>query len=238
MTTVRLDDNKGGSISTGSPELDRTIGGGVPYRSLMLIEGPSASGKSTLAQQFIWGALNAGENAGLYITEQTAQNLLRQMSSLGQDVRDYFLLHHLEIIPISDSARSVNPSALFVDLADHITASKSWRVVVIDSLSTFDPEAGVELAQFFQRCKTFCDSGKVVICTVQPDAFDPSIMTRLRAVCDAHLSLKVAKSGSQLVKTMEVAKIRGAELATGNISGFGIEPGVGIRIVPISRAKA
>jgi archaellum biogenesis ATPase FlaH len=37
---------------------------------------------------------------------------------------------------------------------------------------------------------------------------------------------------------MEVAKIRGAELATGNISGFAIEPGVGIRMVPISRARA
>lgn len=238
MTTVRHDDNKIGVISTGSPELDRTIGGGVPYRSLMLIEGPSASGKSTLAQQFIWGALNAGEDAGLYITEQTAQNLLRQMSSLGQDVKDYFLLHHLEIYPISDSDRKVDPRTLFVDLANHITASKSWRVVVIDSLSTFDPSAGSELAQFFNKCKTFCDSGKVVIFTVQPDAFDPSIMTRLRAVCDAHVRLKVEKSGSQLVKTIEVAKIRGAELATGNISGFGIEPGVGIRIVPISRAKA
>ena len=238
MTTVRHDDNKGGVISTGSPELDRTIGGGVPYRSLMLIEGPSASGKSTLAQQFIWGALNAGEDAGLYITEQTAQNFLRQMSSLGQDVKDYFLLHHLEIYPISDSDRKVDPRTLFVDLADHITASKSRRVVVIDSLSTFDPAAGVELSQFFNRCKTFCDSGKVVIFTVQPDAFDPSVMTRLRAVCDAHVRLNVSKSGSQLVKTIEVAKIRGAELATGNISGFGIEPGVGIRIVPISRAKA
>ena len=238
MTTVQHTDKNSGKISTGSPELDRTIGGGVPYRSLMLIEGPSASGKSTLAQQFIWGALNAGEDAGLYITEQTAQNFLRQMSSLGQDVKDYFLLHHLEIYPISDSDRKVDPRTLFVDLANHITASKSWRVVVIDSLSTFDPSAGSELAQFFSKCKTFCDSGKVVIFTVQPDAFDPSVMTRLRAVCDAHVRLNVTRSGSQLVKTIEVAKIRGAELATGNISGFGIEPGVGIRIIPISRAKA
>ncbi len=27
-----------GHISTGSPDLDRSIGGGIPYRTLMLIE--------------------------------------------------------------------------------------------------------------------------------------------------------------------------------------------------------
>jgi flagellar protein FlaH len=37
---------------------------------------------------------------------------------------------------------------------------------------------------------------------------------------------------------MEVAKIRGAEMTTGNITGFDVEPGLGIRIVPITRARA
>ena len=45
-------------------------------------------------------------------------------------------------------------------------------------------------------------------------------------------------SGTNLVKTMEVAKIRGADMRTGNILGFEVEPGMGIRIVPVSRAKA
>lgn len=231
-------ENQRGVISTGSAEIDRSIGGGIPYRSLMLIEGPSAAGKSTLAQQFIWGALTAGEDAGVYITEQTTQNFLRQMSSLGQDVKDYFLLRHLEIFPISGSSRPPDAAKWFGQFADHIAASKSLRIVVIDSLSTFVAEAGSELTQFFGRCKAVCDSGKVIICTVHPDAFDPGIMTRLRALCDAHLRLKVESSGAQLIKTMEVAKIRGAELATGNISGFAVEPGVGIRMVPISRARA
>ncbi|HEU0020083.1 MAG TPA: ATPase domain-containing protein [Dehalococcoidia bacterium] len=238
MTTKLSGERQSRVISTGSPEIDRSIGGGIPYRSLMLIEGPSASGKSTLAQQFIWGALTAGDNAGAYITEQTTQSFLRQMSSLGQDVKDYFLLHHLEIFPISGSSKPLDPGKWFADLADHIAASEHLRIVVIDSLSTFVAEAGSELVQFFSRCKGVCDSGKVIICTVHPDAFDAGIMTRLRALCDAHLRLKVESSGAQLIKTIEVAKIRGAELATGNISGFAIEPGVGIRMLPISRARA
>ena len=68
-----------GLICTGNIELDKSIGGGIPYRTLMLLEGQSASGKSTLSQQFIWGALTSGGKAALYTTEQTVQSFLRQM---------------------------------------------------------------------------------------------------------------------------------------------------------------
>jgi flagellar protein FlaH len=37
---------------------------------------------------------------------------------------------------------------------------------------------------------------------------------------------------------MEVAKIRGADMKTGNILGFEIEPNRGLRIIPISVARA
>ena len=91
----------GGYVSTGTETIDRTLGGGIPYRTLMLIEGQAAAGKSTLAQQLLWGALESGEDAAVYTTEQTVQNFLRQMDSLGLDVKDSFLLDHLRIYPIS-----------------------------------------------------------------------------------------------------------------------------------------
>ena len=37
---------------------------------------------------------------------------------------------------------------------------------------------------------------------------------------------------------MEIAKIKGAELSTGSIISFAIEPGIGMRIIPISKARA
>ena len=40
------------------------------------------------------------------------------------------------------------------------------------------------------------------------------------------------------MKVLEVAKIRNAEKTTGNIVTFDIEPGMGINIIPISKAKA
>ena len=95
-----------------------------------------------------------------------------------------------------------------------------------------------QIHDFFNRCKSLCDDGQVVICTVHDNAFDSDILTRVRSVCDAYLRLKVRNTGSQLIKTIEVAKIRGADSDTGNISAFEIEPRMGIRMIPIFRARA
>jgi archaellum biogenesis ATPase FlaH len=37
---------------------------------------------------------------------------------------------------------------------------------------------------------------------------------------------------------MEIAKVRGAELSTGSIISYSIEPGIGMRIIPVSKARA
>ena len=237
--STELEDRQFEVISAGAEDVDRTLGGGIPYRTLMLIEGQSASGKSTLAQQLVWGALGSGEKAAVYTTEQTVHSFLRQTTSLGLDVRDYFLMGLLHIYPISIAPDAVAPEVLFEELRRHIMNQKDCRVILVDALSTFVSSTGGDQIQgFFNGCKSLCDEGKVVICTVHTDAFDPSILTRVRSICDAHLRLEVGKVGGRLQKTIEVAKIRGADSSTGNISGFEIDPGLGIRIVPISIARA
>jgi flagellar protein FlaH len=44
--------------------------------------------------------------------------------------------------------------------------------------------------------------------------------------------------GERLIKILEVAKVRNADQATGNIISFDVEPGMGMKIIPISKAKA
>ena len=66
-------------ISTGSLEIDRKMGGGIPFGSLMLVEGGASSGKSLLVKQLLWSALETGETVSLYVTEQTVQSLLNKL---------------------------------------------------------------------------------------------------------------------------------------------------------------
>ena len=227
------------AITTGTIELDRRLGGGIPYNTVMLIEGQDAACKSTFAQQFIWGTLNSGQKAVIYTTEQNVHSFLRQMESLGQDLTDYFLLNEIQVYTISTSGSSTDPNEVLAILTKHIAAQIEPRMIVIDSLTTFVSRAGGDQIQnFFSELKRLCMRGQVIACTVHENAFDEEYVLRVRSICDAYLRLQVSASGTSLIKTLEVAKIRGAELRTGNITGFEVEPGLGIRIIPVSRAKA
>ena len=234
VTQSRVD-----AITTGTIELDRRLGGGIPYKTVMLIEGQDASGKSTFAQQFIWGTLNSGQKACIYTTEQNVHSFLRQMESLGQDLTDYFLLNEIQVFPISASGDMSDPDAILDTLTRHIDAQVEPRMIVIDSITTFVSRAGGDQIQnFFSELKRICMRGQVIACTVHENAFDEEYVLRVRSICDAYLRLRVSASGTNLIKTLEVAKIRGAELRTGNITGFEVDPGLGIRIIPVSRAQA
>ena len=227
------------AVSTGSTEIDRRLGGGIPFRTLMLVEGQPAAGKSTLSQQLLWGALKSGECATIYATEQTVQSFIRQMDSLGLSVTDFFLLDQLRIYPVAISDEDNESSLAFEELATHIENEEKSNVIVVDALTTMVAQSkGAQIRDFFLRCKSLCDAGKVIICTVHSGAFDEDVLTRVRSICDAYLQLEVEASGTQLVKTIKVAKIRGAEEATGGIIGFEVDPGLGIRIIPISTARA
>lgn len=225
-------------ISSGSGELDKKMGGGVPLSSLTLIEGTSGAGKSTLTQHLMWGAVTMGGTAAVYTTENTVKSLLRQMESLGMDVSDYFLLDALRVYPLEAKAKD-DPEVAYQGLSNHIQALNKHDVIVLDSLSTFLTKSTAEqILTFFSRCKDMCDEGKTIICTAHSHAFDEMILTRVRSVCDAHLKLLVEPGASELVKTMEIAKVKGAELSTGSIISYSIEPGIGMRIIPVSKARA
>ena len=91
---------------------------------------------------------------------------------------------------------------------------------------------------FFAACKRLCDDGRTIIAVVHSYAFEDKMLIRIRSLCDAHLVLKVEQVGERLVKIMEVAKVRNADQSTGNIISFDVEPGMGMKIIPISKAKA
>jgi flagellar protein FlaH len=69
-------------------------------------------------------------------------------------------------------------------------------------------------------------------------AFSETMFIRIRSISDAYIRLRVREVAGQLLKEMEVVKIRGAEQSTGNVIAFDVEPSLGMRIIPMTRAKA
>src|SRR5512147_1026325 len=113
MIPKKLEDASKNVISTGHPEIDKKLGGGIPIGSLILIEGQSDAGKSVLCQQMLWGSLASGHGVLLFTTENTVKSLVSQMDSLGQHVLDYLLLGRLKIFCMKQSVVKAYPIATF-----------------------------------------------------------------------------------------------------------------------------
>ena len=225
-------------VTTGNSEIDKKIGGGLPLSSLTIVEGQSDAGKSVLVQQFTWGTLHSGLRIDMYTTENTTPSLFRQMHSLALDIDDFFIVGRINVYPVPNSFTEEQSRRIFKMLLDHIAQSKA-DVVVVDSLTAFVTHASeAETLDFFSHAKELCDGGRSLILTMHSYASTEQLLTRLRSMCDAHLRLRVEEVGTQLVKVLEVSKVRGAAKSTGNIVSFDVEPGLGMKIIPVTKAKA
>jgi circadian clock protein KaiC len=77
-------------VSTGVPRLDAMLGGGGFFRgSTILVSGTAGTGKSTLAAQFCDATCARGERAIYFAFEESEAEIVRNMSSVGIDLRQW-----------------------------------------------------------------------------------------------------------------------------------------------------
>ena len=111
-------------------------------------------------------------------------------------------------------------------------------LIVVDAITNLASYSGERASlSFFSACKRMCATGKTIIVVAHSATFDERMSVRLRALCDGYLALRVENVGEKLMNSLEVRKILNAERATGNVIFFEVEPGMGIRVNPFSRAK-
>ena len=227
-------------IKTGVREVDEKLGGGIPVGSLALIEGQSDAGKSVLCQHLTFGALNTSQlSVAYYTTENTVKSLVAQMDSLALPTLDHFLTDRLRIYPLIVSSDVNDAQTRFNILGDHFkNLPRHFKLVLVDSITLLVAHGeAVDNIDFFSTCKNICDSGRSVFLVAHSYAFDEEVLARSRSLCDAHLKLRLEQVGDRLVKLMEVLKVSGAERATGDVVSFEVEPKVGMRIIPLNKAK-
>lgn len=228
------------AVTVGAEELDKKLGGGIPSGSLTLVEGQSDAGKSVLVQHFAFGSLLSGMNVAYYTTENTVKSLVAQMSSLGMNVLDYFLADRLRIYPLNFSSKLDEPAQVSSSLLGHVSSlPPQFPTVIVDAITNLVSHSDESrIIDLFSVSKLLCEQGRTLFLVVHSSAFSESMLIRVRSLCDAHFRLRMEEVGERLVKVIEVAKVRSAERSTGNVISFDVEPGLGIHIIPISKAKA
>ena len=230
-------------LKTYNPELDRKLGGGLRLPTLTLIEGPNDSGKSVLAYQFCYGALQCGYNVCFITTEQTLRGLINTMESLSYDVRKYFLSGKLRIYELHVNDFKWNPKItknLLNVLINFMKYSLSkFKIFIIDSLTHLLTYAETtSVLNFFTNMLNLVDSGISIIISLHDYALNQDLMIRVRSICDTHIVLNVRELSGKVVRFMKILKAKGIEKTSDFIICFEVSPTFGLRILPYTQAKA
>ncbi len=236
-----------GYVTTTKQELDTALGGGIPVPSVALIEGNNNSGKTVLSQQFLYGALSQGYGVTVITTENTPRGYLAQMDLLHADVRQPFIRGTLRIVPIHVKNivwTEYRLSRLLSTLTGFIANEKS-RVIIIDSLTYLCAEASLDdILTFFSRVRklaepNYYEMSKAFICTIHGDFHgnnSEQLLIRIRSLCDVHIELNKEVAQGQVVRSIEVPKLKGSKLMANKVTRFEVHPAFGIRVVSTSEA--
>jgi circadian clock protein KaiC len=73
-------------VSTGMPELDEMLGGGVFRGTTVMVSGSAGTGKTTIAAAMVDAACARGERALFVSFEESPDQLVRNMASVGIDL--------------------------------------------------------------------------------------------------------------------------------------------------------
>lgn len=120
--------------SSGIPELDALLGGGIDSGSSTLLMGPSGTGKSLIAILFAVQALRRGERAALFIFDEELGLLLDRMLNIGIDLLALQATGNLLIEQVD--AAELSPGE-FAHRVRHVVDDMQIKTVVIDSITGY-----------------------------------------------------------------------------------------------------
>ncbi len=226
-------------ITLGVMDIDKRLGGGLPADSLTLVDGDPDAGKSIMVQQFIFGALKEGFKTSLFLSESSSRGFLDQMDSLGMSSTDYYLIGRLSVYQKNLRVEREKADRILQKLLRHIEDSDKRDLFIMDSLTPllfqFDERY---VLSFLANCKDLTELGRTIIVTLHSYAISETLRFRAGSIVDAHLRLRIEDLGQRLVRTLEVTKVRGAAKTADNAVSFTVQPGMGLKSVPISKTRA
>ena len=202
-------------LSVGIAELDRMMGGGVLEGDSLLVAGPSGTGKSALATQFIAEGLRRGETAIMAIFEERPEGYAQRADGFGLNLTISEEKGKLEILYLRPLDLSVDET--MQEILDAIKRLGAKRLV-IDSLVGFEmalaPGFRADFREsLYRMIGALTGAGVTVLSTVEvEDTFIEMSFSHytISFLTDDIIRLRYVEIDGQLRKVMVVIKMRGA----------------------------
>jgi circadian clock protein KaiC len=202
--------------STGIPELDAMLGGGIPAGDSVLVTGPTGTGKTILATQFAAEGVRHGECAVIAVFEEHPDAYVERARSLGFDMRDMIAAGKLDVMYLRPLDLSVDET--LQEIRARVARLGASRVV-IDSLSGFEaalaPTFRQDFRESFHRMMVSLTTLGITILSVV-EIWEASDYLRfspynISFLTDDILAMRYVELEGELRKVIAVIKMRGSD---------------------------
>ncbi len=212
LSSLRLDHKASNQrISSGIPRLDAMLGGKGFFRGTsVLVSGCAGTGKSSIAAHFVQAACQRGERALFFASEQSKDEIIRNMRSIGID---------LELWVKRGLLRFHTSRAGFCGLERHLvtmyeeTTAFVPKVVVVDPITNYGSignydEVKSMLTRLIDLFKSRDITAMFTSLTAASHELEDSVVG-VSSLMDAWLLLRNLESNGERNRTLYVWKSRG-----------------------------
>jgi circadian clock protein KaiC len=197
-------------ITSGIPEFDEMLGGGIERGTITILTGPSGAGKTTLGLQFLKTAARGGERSVVYAFEEQRYTILHRCANIGLPLDDMLESEMLSIVEVEPLRYSPDEFALMVRRQ---VEEMGVRVVMIDGVAGYRLTlAGDDLvAQLHALGRYLKNMGATVLLINETEAITGDFRATevgVSYLCDNLVFLRYLEMGGELRKAVGVLKKR------------------------------
>jgi circadian clock protein KaiC len=198
-------------VSTGIKRLDRMLDGHGFYRgSSILVSGTAGTGKSTIAAHFIEAACQRGERAFFFAFEESQDQIIRNMRSIGIDLEKFVKKGLLKFHNARPSAWGLE---IHLALIHKSISEFKPTVVVVDPITNFLAVGdSIETKQMLTRLIDFLKTRQITgmftsLTSAQSEIEDSEV--GVSSLMDAWLLVRTIESNGERNRGLYILKARG-----------------------------
>jgi circadian clock protein KaiC len=218
----------GGRLSSGDERLDAILGGGFPAHAINLIVGSPGSGKTILAQQYVFHNATP-ERPAVFLT--TVSEPLEKVLRYGQTMAFFDATAVGRAVFYDDLGELLGTQGLpgVLERIDGLVKKHRPGIIVIDSFKGLHPNAAdqEEFRRFLHSLSGRLSAFPVTSLWIGEYDIAELTSTPEFAVADAIVSLSSVATGQRELRVLQVLKLRGSGFLSGKhayrLSAAGID---------------
>lgn len=215
---------KGRNLSkTGIEVLDNIFGGGIPSGHTVLLAGSSGTGKTILAQEFLFNGAKLNEK-GMYIslveTKENMEKNIQDFKFYDKKAVDSGLITILDLKEISElkqpvfpPKKGIDPNLILSVIRENIAINGVKRVVIDSITAVCQAISGKdEMREFLYTMQSMLSvfgCTTILISEILPTKFVYSVFGVEEFISDGIILLMEHPRKGEMLRTLQVMKMRG-----------------------------